>query len=117
MQHDLAISLRVKLTVRNAALLLSQVADFPPEIFVETAAARELLRAAQLLQPPTQLLEQTPEAAALEFAADEELPSGMVAESLSLLAAGVLDLRPHNVTVSHPLPFMHWFWWKINSCL
>ncbi|KAK9915548.1 hypothetical protein WJX75_000584 [Coccomyxa subellipsoidea] len=76
-----------------------QVADFPPEIFVETAAARERLRAAQLLQPPTQLLEQTPEAAALEFAADEELPSGMVAESLSLLAAGALDLRPHNVMV------------------
>ncbi len=75
-----------------------QVADFHPEIFVEAAAARERMRTARLLQEPPAA------AAVLEYAAEEEVSSGMVAEALSLLAVGELYIQTHDVTVSQLLP-------------
>lgn len=78
-----------------------QVADFPPEIFVEAHAARERLSKARLLhsQPGD-----PPESAGVDYEADEEVPSGMVAEALSLMAVGTVDINLSGVTVSGLTP-------------
>ncbi|BDA44462.1 hypothetical protein COCOBI_05-6470 [Coccomyxa sp. Obi] len=73
-----------------------QVADFPPEIFVEAHAARERLSKARLLHAQP---EDSPESAGVDYEADEEVPSGMVAEALSLMAVGTVDIKLPDVTV------------------
>ena len=85
---------------------MCQVVDFPSDIFVEAHAARERLSKAGLL---AELPEGPPEPAGVDYEADEEVQSGMVAEALSLMAAGTVDIKLHNVTVSG-LPPVAGFW-------
>ncbi len=92
---------RLKWLTLQVDLGVCQVADFPPEIFVEAHAARECLSKARLLHAQP---EDAPEAAGVDYEVNEEVPSGMVAEALSLMAAGTVNIKLPDVLVSCLMP-------------
>lgn len=63
---------------------------------MEAAAARKRLAGAKLLQQPPA---GAPEGARVDYSADEEVPSGMVAEALSLMTTGQFNISPCDVMV------------------
>jgi hypothetical protein len=80
--------------------LCKQPLDLAPEIFIEAAAARGRLDAGLLGAPlDAAVLDPRIGVPSVAFEEGEEVPSGMVAEALALMAAGELDVRPGMVKV------------------